>query len=82
MKTKRFVVLALVMLALSAVFVSCAKKGTCDLCGKQNVALYEYKVLGQKAEICSDCKKNMKELEKNVKKAQKKINKLGDALKD
>ena len=46
---KKFVLLALISLATVVGFVSCAKKGTCDVCGKENVTLKEKKAFGETA---------------------------------
>ena len=54
---KKFVLLALISLATVVGFVSCAKKGTCDACGKENVTVKEKEAFGEKAYLCEDCAK-------------------------
>ena len=75
MNMKKIVLAAMLLVGMTLAFVSCGKKGTCDLCGKKNVMLSEQKVLGEKAEICSECKKKIKDLEKGFKQ-------IGNAFKD
>ena len=54
---KKFVLLALISLATVVGFVSCAKKGTCDVSGKENDTLKEKKAFGETAYLCEDCAK-------------------------
>ena len=58
---KKFVLLALISLATVVGFVSCAKKGTCDECGKENVTLQERKYQGKTGHLCEDCAKGFDE---------------------
>ena len=58
---KKIVLLALISLATVAGFVSCAKKGTCDSCRKENVTLQERKYQGETGHLCEDCAKQFDE---------------------
>ncbi|MDD7013371.1 MAG: hypothetical protein SO116_07765 [Treponema sp.] len=66
---KAMLVLAMVA-GISMAFVSCGKKGTCDVCQKENVTVTEVttEVAGQKvtANLCKDCKKAADAAEKAV----------------
>lgn len=52
---KKFVAILAAALMTSALFISCAKKGTCAECGTENVTLKTVEVMGQKADVCENC---------------------------
>ncbi len=65
--------------AFALTFVSCAQKGTCDACKKENVTIYKVTDTvfgtGETANLCKDCKKKYEDTVKAFKA-------MGDLLKN
>lgn len=62
---KKSILAVITALLISSLFISC-KRGTCDVCGEEKV-VQTVEILGQKAELCSSCKKEAKATEKALK---------------
>ena len=52
---KKIIALALVLVALATTLMACGKKGTCDLCGKDNVSVKSLTYEGETADFCDTC---------------------------
>ena len=64
---KKIVSIALVLVMLCSALVGCGKVKECELCGEEYKGkTYKGEVLGVEVEICKDCNKELKELEKEM----------------
>lgn len=59
---KKLICVLLVVVVMASMLTACGKF-ECDLCGEEKSGKkYTEKVLGQEAEICKDCYKELEEL--------------------
>ena len=56
MKKIRIIAFILMVVLAIGIFAGCSTKGTCEICGKENVKLNKVTYMGESAMLCDSCK--------------------------